>query len=101
MAIIVAFFRDRFLFFLHGFDINLINDTKVESFVAYQKIYTSKAIMIFAGLVISIVTLLFSNRILSQNHNWGFRFVYWICWLFVVVFAINCFFFSVLPKRII
>ena len=100
LAIIVVFFRDQFLFFLHGFDVSLIKDSKPESYEAYPKIYKSKVIIIFVGFALSIVTLLFSNRILSQNSYLGFRFLHWICWIFVIVFAINCFFLLIFPKRL-
>lgn len=59
----IAFFaRDRFLFFLHSYDVSLLNSTKVEAFEAYKNIYKSKLVLILLGLFLCATSTFITNR---------------------------------------
>jgi hypothetical protein len=96
----ILFFRDRFLFFLHGYEKELLKITSVEAVKAHAQIYKSKILILVGGLILSIITLFFSRKLLSQNEYLIYEIIYGVCILIVIVFLINCFFLFFLPKRL-
>lgn len=81
LTIIVVFFLNKFLFFIHGFDMNSTNNTTVDTFKAYKTIYKSKVLIIISGLIISIILLVFARKLSLQNPYWEYQLAYGICWL--------------------
>ena len=98
LAVLVLFFLNKFLFLIHGFDMNSTKNTTAETFKAYKTIYKSKLLVMVLGLILSIVSLLFARKISVQNPCWKYHFLYIICWLFTLIFTLLNVFLFVLPK---
>lgn len=98
LTIIVVFFLNKFLFFIHGFDMNSTNNTTVDTFKAYKTIYKSKVLIIISGLIISIILLVFARKLSLQNPYWEYQLAYGICWVITIIFIILNIFLVFLPK---
>jgi hypothetical protein len=97
-TVIAVFFLNKFLFYIHGYNIDLTKDASVEAFAAYKAIYKSKVVFVIAGLVLSVILLLFARKLTLVNPLFIYTVVYGICWLMAITFLIFCVFFIILPK---
>jgi hypothetical protein len=101
LAVVVLFYRDQFLFFIHGLDKNLIGSTSVESFNAYKKVYSSKVILLITGLASSGLGFFISRKLLSIGTLGLLRVVYILNAVLLILFLALLILMLVLPKRLI
>jgi hypothetical protein len=101
LAVVVLFYRDQFLFFIHGLDKNLIGSTSVESFNAYSKVYSSKVVLLIIGLVSSGLGVFISRKLLPIDTSVSLRVVYILDAVLLILFMALLILMWVLPKRLI
>jgi hypothetical protein len=101
LAVVVLFYRDQFLFFIHDLDKNLIGSTSVESFNAYRKVYSSKVILLIIGLASSGLGAFISRKLLPIDSLGLLRVVYILNAVFLILFMALLILMWVLPKRLI
>lgn len=101
LAVIALFYRDQFLFFIHGIDKSLIGSTSIDSFEAYKKIYPSKIILLIVGAVLSGLGLLISRKFISSEAGRILRVFNLVNILLLVLFLSLIVLMWFLPKRLI
>jgi hypothetical protein len=98
VSFMVVFCLNKFLFFIHGYNVDTTKVASAEAFEAYKTIYKSKVLIIVACLILSIVLLLFARKLTLQNPHLIYKVVHGICWLITIIFLILCTLFIFLPK---
>lgn len=100
--VITMFYYNRFLFFLHGYDKDLLKSTEVEAFVAYKKIYHSKFILFIVSVVTSVVAFAVTHKYLKRDKgNVVYRVIYIVEGVISFVLFINLLAFFLFPKRLL
>jgi len=97
-VIIMMFFLNRFLFFIHGFTWESMDLATVEKAKAYKAIYPTKVFMIFAGFIASIVMLFYSRKLRMNGSKKLYQFTSGICWIIFIIFLTFVIFYFIVPK---
>jgi hypothetical protein len=98
ISVMVVFFLNEFLFFIHGYTVDTSKTANVETFEAYKNIYKSKIVIIVVSLIMSIVLLLFARYQSLHNPFLIYKIIYAFCWIFVITFFVLCCLLVFLPK---
>lgn len=99
--IVVLFFRDKFLFFLSGYDYEMTRSTSVESFKAHAEIQKWRLALFGLTFLIGAACFIVCRNMERVAENWYYtagKFLGIItCILMIVILVI----YIVLPKRLI
>jgi hypothetical protein len=101
LFIIVFFFFNRFLFILHGYDVSLIDSTSIESFKAYQEIYTSKLPILMTLFILSIICFYWTIRLSKSMNKWMYAFLFLAVGTITFISSVGLFFYFFLPSRLL
>lgn len=101
LAVIAFFYRDQFLFFIHGFDKSLIGSTTIDSFAAYKKIYPSKVVLLVAGAELSGLGIFISQKIISSDAGRILKALNLLNIVLLVLFFALLVLMWILPKRLL
>lgn len=99
-SIITIFFRDRFLFYLYGYDSSLLNNTTVEAFEAYKSIYNGKLFLILASISVTGVSALITRRHRLMSGNTYVRIIFLVEIAVALILLIILLMYFALPKRL-
>lgn len=94
------FFRDKFLFYLHGYDPSLLNSDKAESFNAYKTIHGDKPLLILVSFIIVSVSAFITKRFRISNAGEFLRLIYLIEILLAFLLLALLLVYFILPKRL-
>ena len=72
------FFRDKFLFYLHGYDPSLLNNNTVESFNAYKDIHSDKPVLISISFVLVSVSAFVTKKYRLNNASEFLKIIFFL-----------------------
>lgn len=101
LAMILIFYQNRVLFYLHGYDRGLINAYTAESFAAYKAVYKTKIVLLFVGFFLSLITWLLSLKVTVGQYPIIHKILQWGSFAIMVLFLVLICMFYILPKRLI
>lgn len=100
LLVIVVFFRDRFLFFMAGYDYKLAKDTSVESFKVYAAIQKWRIALVGLTFLVGIASVICCRNMEWLTHKWYYTIGKFLgiitCILMIVILVM----YIVLPKRL-
>lgn len=94
------FFRDRFLFYLHGYDPSLLDSDKAEAFNAYKTIHGDKLFLILVSFIIVSVSAFITKRYSIGNASKILKPIFLIEILLGFLLLALLFVYFILPKRL-
>ena len=100
LLVILLFFRDKFLFFILGYDSDLMKSTSVELFMAYSVIQRWRIALVVFTLISGVCCFMFCKNISNQSDGWYYsagKVIGIINFILAVVILIMI---MILPKRI-
>lgn len=100
LSVIVLFFRDRFLFYITGYDNSLIHSTSVESFKAHAAIHIWRFVLIGITFFSGIICIVTCRNMEKKTDEWIYVIGKFLGIITCVVMGIILFMYLILPKKL-
>jgi hypothetical protein len=100
LLVILLFFRDKFLFFLLGYDFDLMKGTSVESFKAYSVIQRLRIALVVCTLISGVCCFIFCRNINNHSNGWYYSVGKVVGIINSILAAVILIMIMILPKRI-
>lgn len=101
LLISVLFFRDRFLFFILGYDYQLTKSASAESFEAFEAVHPGRIILLCLTLLSGIVSFFICRNFEKKFDSWYYSIGKFIGLFSVILMIVIAIAISVLPGPII
>jgi hypothetical protein len=101
LFIIVFFFFNQVLFILHGYDVNLIDSSSVDSFSAFKEIYSSKLPVLLSLLTFSTTSFWWTIRLRNRMSKWLYAFLFLSVGIIAILSVAVVFLYFVIPSRVL
>jgi hypothetical protein len=98
---IVATYFNKFLFWIYGYDLKLVNKSYVESFQAYRHIGNSKLYILILLLLLSVFTFMWTLKLQNKLRKWLYNCLFVILILIIFVSITLVIFHLIIPTKIL
>ena len=100
LSIIVLGFINQVLFFVYGYDLNLLNTTSVASFAAYKSIFGSKLPLLFFIFILTVATFMWTIRLGKKLYKVVYSFGFLILATLMIIHLFAIIFYFIVPHRV-
>jgi hypothetical protein len=101
ISFITILYLNKFLFFIHGYDSNLLKSTSVEAFDAYRSIYKARLIFLISAFILSTITFFWAKNLQNKSPFLIYKISMWVLGFLIILLTIALILFFILPKDVV
>ncbi len=98
---IVSTCFNKFLFWVYGYDLKLVNNTSIESFQAYRHIGNSKLYILILLLLLSVFCYMWTLKLQNKLRKWIYNCLFVILILIIFVSITLVIFYFIIPTKML